>query len=107
MAKLGTHFDTLRAHLGVLGPHLGAPEAHFGGLGDRFASILKLPGRPIAILFNFVSNFAEHKNTGKHKFSLRFSKIFEVRRASKSMKNLKNRARSALGHQKTDRDGQD
>ena len=37
-----THFDTRRAHLGVLGPQFGAPEGQSGGPGGRF----RCPGLP-------------------------------------------------------------
>ena len=46
------------------------------------------------------------KTIEKPRFSCGFSMILMVRGASKSTKNLKNRARSALEHQRIVRDGQ-
>ena len=98
MAHLGSHWDTLRAHLGALWPHLGAPGGNFGTLLGTQAAILRAPGRPMATFFRFGSDFAENmKIIEKPRFSYGFSMISGVRRASKSMKNLKKSSPECLG----------
>ena len=55
-----------------------------------WASILRVPARHLALLFDLAAIFAEKvKIMQKPMFSNGFSLILKVRRVSKSMKNLK------------------
>ena len=111
MADLGSHWDTLRAHLGALGPHLGAPGIHFGVLwavldtsGLHFEDPKVPHGGIFSIWWRFCRKYEKHEKT---MVSCGFSMISGVRRASKFEKNLKNGARSVLERQNPGWDGQD
>ena len=43
MAPLGSHWGTLRAHLGVLGFDFGVPEGHFGSTRASFKGSWRAP----------------------------------------------------------------
>ena len=62
------------------------------------ASVLRVPGHPVAAFCRFCSNSAEYMKTiEKPRFSYGFSMISGVRRASKSMKNLKKSSPECFG----------
>ena len=66
MARLGNHWDTLKAHLGAIGPYLGAPRNHlvpWGTVLDAPGLHFEIPGAPRGSILSILQQICKiHEN---------------------------------------------